>query len=76
LALLFALSVLLVSSLSPHLFCQVAENQSIEGSSAVTASSIKLPDLRPATALTIMNRMSLLIGRTSFIFGEWLGLIR
>jgi len=27
-------------------------------------------------ALTIMNRMSLLIGRTSFIFGEWLGLIR
>jgi hypothetical protein len=27
-------------------------------------------------ALTIMNRMSLLIGRSSFIFGEWLGLIR
>jgi hypothetical protein len=27
-------------------------------------------------ALTIMNRMSLLIGRTSFIFGEWLGLIK
>ncbi|MEW5795345.1 MAG: hypothetical protein AB1772_03195 [Candidatus Zixiibacteriota bacterium] len=27
-------------------------------------------------ALTIMNRMSLLIGRTSFIFGEWLGLLR
>ncbi len=27
-------------------------------------------------ALTIMNRMSLLIGRTSFIFGQWLGLIK
>jgi len=27
-------------------------------------------------ALTVMNRMSLLVGRTSFIFSEWLGLIK
>lgn len=52
LALLLALSVLLVNSLSPRLFCQVTESQPIGGSSAVAANGIKLPALRPVTALT------------------------